>query len=110
MALRINTNVQSLGAQRWLSESNRLLDRSFARLASGKRIAVAADDAAGLAVSERMRADVRSMKVAQRNALDGISLTQVAEGALNELSDILIRTRELALQASNGTCPIPIAR
>ena len=76
---------------------------NFARLSSGLRIATAADDAAGLGISERMRADIRSYAVAGRNAQDGVSLAQTAEGALNETSNNLIRMRELAVQAANGT-------
>ncbi len=86
-----------------LAETGRLLGRSSARLASGLRIATAADDPSGLGVAERMRAQLRSFHVARRNAADGISLLQVAEGALGELADIVLRTRELGLQAANGT-------
>ncbi len=103
MGLRVNTNVASLNAQRNLSNATEQLNRSFDRLSSGLRITRAADDAAGLAISERFRADVRSLQQAQRNANDGISLLQIAEGALNESSGILIRMRELAIQAANGT-------
>ena len=103
MALRINTNVASLSAQRNLSANSGRLSRTYGRLASGLRIATAADDASGLAISERMRAQVRSLSVATRNIQDGISLTQVAEGALQEMTDILIRMKELAVQAQNGT-------
>jgi len=79
------------------------LEGSYSRLASGLRIAVAADDAAGLAISERMRSQIKSYGVAGRNALDGVSLAQTAEGALNEISNILNRMRELGMQAANGT-------
>ncbi|MEM7409211.1 MAG: flagellin [Myxococcota bacterium] len=103
MGLRINTNPASLNAQRNLSNSTNMLQRSLERLSSGLRITRASDDAAGLAISERLRADVRSLQQAQRNALDGISLLQVGEGALNETSGNLIRMRELAIQAANGT-------
>lgn len=103
MGLRINTNVASIGAQRNLHASTGKLQRSFARLASGLRIATAADDASGLAISERMRARALSLSMASRNILDGISLTQVAEGALAEMGSILIRMKELAVQAQNGT-------
>lgn len=103
MGLRINTNIASLTAQRNLNAvSNRLLG-NYARLASGLRIATAADDAAGLAISERMRAKIRSYGAAARNAQDGISLVQTAEGAMNEVSNQLGRLRELAIQSSNGT-------
>jgi len=95
--------MASLNAQRNLMESTDQLNRSMARLSSGLRITRAADDAAGLAISERFRADIRSLGQAQRNANDGISLLQVAEGALNESSGILIRMRELAVQSANGT-------
>lgn len=103
VTLRINTNVISLGAQRRLGETTRALERSYARLASGLRITVAADDAAGLAISERMGAELRSLKVARRNVLDGQSAMQIAEGALVELGDIVSRVRELAMRAASGT-------
>ena len=103
MGLRVNTNVSSLAAQRNLSRVTDRLVRNYSRLSSGLRIATAADDAAGLAVSERMRAQIKSLGVASRNAQDGISLVQTAEGALAEVSNILGRMRELAMQASNGT-------
>lgn len=103
MGLRVNTNVASLNAQRNLFNTSSQLGGNFSRLSSGLRIATAADDAAGLGISERMRADVRSYNVASRNAQDGISLVQTAEGALNEVSDILGRMRELSMQSANGT-------
>lgn len=103
MGLRINTNTASLNAQRNLTETTTQLQRSMERLSSGLRITRASDDAAGLAISERLRAEVSSLQQAQRNAMDGISMLQVAEGALNETSGILIRLRELAIQSSNGT-------
>ena len=103
MGLRINTNVSSLNAQRNLADSTTKLGRSLQRLSSGLRINRAADDAAGLAISEKFRAEIRSLGQAQRNANDGISLLQVAEGALNESSNNLIRMRELAIQSANGT-------
>jgi flagellin len=103
MGLRINTNIASLNAQRNLMQSTDSLQRSLERLSSGLRITRASDDAAGLAISERFRAEVRSLQQAQRNALDGVSMLQVAEGALNETSGILIRMRELAIQSANGT-------
>jgi flagellin len=86
-----------------LTQSTEALSRSLERLSSGLRITRASDDAAGLAISERLRSQVRSYQQAQRNALDGISLLQVAEGALNETSGILVRLRELAVQSANGT-------
>jgi flagellin len=92
-----------MNAQRNLFNSSNALGGNFARLSSGLRIATAADDAAGLGISERMRADIRSFAVASRNAQDGISLVQTAEGALNEVSDILGRMRELSMQSANGT-------
>ncbi len=103
MGLRVNTNVASLNAQRNLSVSTNKLNRSLERLSSGLRITRASDDAAGLAISERFRAEIRSLAQAERNANDGVSLLQVAEGALNETSGILIRLRELAVQSANGT-------
>ncbi len=103
MGLRVNTNVASLNAQRNLMNTTSRLQRSFERLSSGLRVNRAADDAAGLAISEGLRADIRSMQQAQRNSLDAISLVQVAEGALDETGRLLIRMRELAVQAANGT-------
>ncbi|MCP5067367.1 MAG: flagellin FliC [bacterium] len=103
MGLRVNTNIASLNAQRNLSNTTNNLQRSLERLSSGLRITRASDDAAGLAISERFRAEVRSLQQAQRNANDGISLLQTAEGALNESSGILTRLRELAIQSANGT-------
>ena len=103
MGLRVNTNVASMNAQRNLFNSSAQLGGNFARLSSGLRISSASDDAAGLGISERMRADIRSYSVASRNAQDGVSLVQTAEGALNEVSDILGRMRELSMQSSNGT-------
>jgi flagellin len=103
MGLRVNTNIASLTSQRNLSAVTSRLQGNFSRLSSGLRIATAADDAAGLGISERMRAQIRSFSQAGRNAQDGISLSQTAEGALNEVSNILGRMRELAVQAANGT-------
>lgn len=103
MGFRINTNIQSLQAQRNLSKSNEALGRSSTRLSSGSRINKAADDAAGLAVSETMRANIRSLGQAQRNANDGVSMVQVAEGGLLETTNMLVRLRELAIQASSDT-------
>ena len=103
MGLRINTNVASLTAQRNLSSVSSRLQGNYARLSSGLRIANAADDAAGLGISERMRSQIRSFAVAGRNAQDGISLAQTAEGSLQEVSNLLGRMRELAVQSSNGT-------
>ncbi len=103
MGLRVNTNVAALTSQRNLSAVTGRLQGNFARLSSGLRIATAADDAAGLGISERMRGQIRSFTVASRNAQDGVSLAQTAEGALQEVSNNLNRMRELAVQASNGT-------
>ncbi|NNL65548.1 MAG: flagellin FliC [Myxococcales bacterium] len=103
MGLRVNTNTASLNAQRNLANTTGRLSRSFERLSSGLRINRAADDAAGLAISEGFRAEIRSLQQAQRNSLDAISLVQIAEGALDESGGILIRMRELAIQAANGT-------
>lgn len=103
MGLRVNTNISSMTAQRNLGSVTNRLQGNYTRLASGLRIASAADDAAGLGISERMRSQIRSYGAAQRNAQDGISLVQTAEGALTEVNNIITRMRELAIQASNGT-------
>ncbi|MDG1499204.1 MAG: flagellin [Planctomycetota bacterium] len=103
MALVVNTNTFSMTAQKNLSVHSDKLAGSFAKLSSGLRIVSAADDAAGLGISERMRAEIRSLGMAQRNAQDGVSLVQTAEGALSEVSGNLIRMRELAVEAANGT-------
>ncbi len=103
MAQTINTNLVSLNAQRNLSTSQSALSTSMQRLSSGLRVNSAKDDAAGLAIAERMNTQVRGMNVAMRNANDGISLAQVAEGALGKVGDIFQRMRELAVQSANGT-------
>ncbi len=103
MGLRVNTNLFSINAQRNLTMVSERLGTNFARLSSGLRITTAADDAAGLGISERMRAKIRSLGAAGRNAQDGVSLAQTAEGALAEVSNNLVRMRELAIQAANGT-------
>ncbi|MCX8065556.1 MAG: flagellin [Candidatus Hydrogenedentes bacterium] len=103
MGLRINTNVPALNAARVLRRSTLDLNKSLEKLSSGLRINRASDDAAGLAIAESFRAQVRGTQVAQRNAQDGISLVQTAEGALSETTNILQRIRELSVQASNGT-------
>ncbi|GIL16628.1 MAG: flagellin [Oligoflexia bacterium] len=103
MGLRINTNTSSVNAQRVLWGTKMNLDKSMERLASGYRINRAGDDAAGLAISENLRAQIRGLKQASRNANDGISLVQVAEGSMNEMSSILIRLRELAVQSASDT-------
>ncbi len=103
MGFRINTNVSSIAAQRSLAVSGREAESNLAKLSSGSRITKAADDAAGLAISEKMKANIRSLKQADRNANDGISMVQTAEGGLNEVSSILTRMRELAMQTSSDT-------
>ena len=103
MTMSINTNLQSLNAQRNLSTSQSSLSTTMQRLSSGLRVNSAKDDAAGLAISDRMNAQVRGMNVAVRNANDGISLSQTAEGALGKITDNLQRMRELAVQSANGT-------
>lgn len=103
MALVISTNVASLNAQKNLTGTNRAMDQSLARLSSGFRINQAADDAAGLAISENLKGQIRGLGQASRNANDGISLVQVAEGGLNEVSSMLVRLRELGVQAASDT-------
>jgi flagellin len=103
MSLRVNTNVEAFNAHRNLEQTSMALSKSMEKLSSGLRINRAADDAAGLAISEGMRAQIRGTAQASRNAQDGISLVQTAEGALNEMHSILQRIRELAIQYSNGT-------
>lgn len=103
MGLRINTNVPALIAQRNLRNTRASLDTTLERLSSGSRINHAGDDAAGLAISENLRAQIRGLAMAERNSQDGISLVQVAEGAMSEVSNILIRLRELGVQASSDT-------
>lgn len=103
MGLRINTNVQSMMAQRSLSKVGKEQSNVFAQLSSGQRINKAADDAAGLAISEKLKAEVRGSQQAARNAGDGISVIQTAEGGLQEVSNILIRLRELSVQSASDT-------
>ena len=103
MGLVINTNVSSLAAQNNLTNSTNQLERSVERLSSGLRITRAADDAAGLGVSETLRAHIRSINQAGRNSNDGISLTQIADGAAQTIGNLLSRLRELASQSANGT-------
>ena len=103
MAIRIFNNIASTNAQRILGVNNTRLAQSIERISSGIRINRGADDAAGLAISEGLRSDIRALRQATRNANDGISLINVTEGALNEQSSILIRLRELASQAATGT-------
>lgn len=103
MGLRINTNVSSIAAQRALGVTKFNSDNNFRKLSSGERITRAADDAAGLAISEKLKAHIRGIRQARRNSDDGISLIQTAEGGLNEISNIIIRLRELAVQAASDT-------
>lgn len=103
MGLRISTNLASISAQRTLQTNTGAAAKAMTRLSSGDRITSAGDDAAGLSISERLRGQTRSLKQAQRNANDGISLVQVAEGSLSEISNNLIRMRELAVQSASDT-------
>ncbi len=103
MAISIRTNLPSMNAQRTLGKTQASLENSLSKLSSGLRVRSAADDAAGLAISEKMKAQIRSLQQARRNANDGISLIQTAEGALNECHSIMDRLRELAIQSANGT-------
>ena len=103
MGLRVNTNVASLNAQRNLYNTTTKFHKSMERLSSGMRINRSGDDAAGLAISESLKSDIRAMQQASRNAADGVSLVQVAEGALDEVNNILLRIRELAEQAATET-------
>lgn len=103
MGLRINTNISSIGAQRNLSKTTRDLNSNLRKLSSGERITRASDDAAGLAISEKLKAQIRSIRQAKRNAEDGVSLIQTAEGGMSELSNIVIRLRELSIQSASDT-------
>jgi flagellin len=103
MGLRIKTNIASLQVQKELRQADKSTSDSFQKLASGKRITKSADDAAGLAIATKMKAEVRGLKMAERNANDGISMIQVAEGGLEESSNILTRMRELSIQAASDT-------
>ena len=103
MGLRINQNVEAMNAYRHLSETNNTMSKSLEKLSSGFRINRAADDAAGLSISEKLRSQIGGFKVAMQNAQDGISMLQTAEGALNETTSLLQRMRDLAVQAANGT-------
>jgi flagellin len=103
MGLRINTNVSSLSAQRSLGINNRNLQDNLRKMSSGERITRAGDDAAGLAISENLKSQIRGMRQASRNANDAISLVQTAEGGLSEISNIVIRLRELSVQAASDT-------
>jgi flagellin len=103
MGMRVSTNVSAINAQRNLGSTQRVVNESMAKLSSGSRINKAADDAAGLAISEGLKAQIRSATQAQRNANDGVALIQTAEGGLNEIGNIVIRLRELGVQASSDT-------
>lgn len=103
MSISLRTNVSSLNAQRTLGKTQTALKENMSKLSSGFRVRSAADDAAGLAISEKMKAQIRSLHQAERNANDGISLIQTADGALNELHGIMDRMRELGVQSANGT-------
>ncbi|HRK06926.1 MAG TPA: flagellin [Pseudobdellovibrionaceae bacterium] len=103
MGFRISTNIASVNAQRNLGDSQSKVANSMAQLASGSRINKSADDAAGLAISENLKSQIRSTRQANRNAQDGVSLVQTAEGGLNEISSIVTRLRELGIQAASDT-------
>ncbi len=103
MGLRIATNTTALNAHRQMANTRMRLDASLEKLSSGSRINHAGDDAAGLAISENLRAQVRGIRQARRNAMDGVSLIQVSEGGLNEISNIIVRLRELSIQAASDT-------
>ncbi len=103
MGLRINTNVASISAQRALGMTKMNVDSNLRKLSSGERITRAADDAAGLAISEKLKSHIRGLRQAKRNSDDGVSLIQTAEGGLNEISNIIIRLRELSIQAASDT-------
>lgn len=103
MGMRVTTNISAINAQRNLIGSQRAIGKSMGQLSSGNRINIAADDAAGLAISERLKASIRSSAQAQRNANDGISMVQTAEGGLNEIGNIIVRLRELGIQAASDT-------
>ena len=103
MGMRVSTNIAAINAQRNLVGSQASIDNSLAKLASGSRINKAADDAAGLAISENLKAQIRSARQANRNANDGISMVQTAEGGLNEIGNIIVRMRELGIQAASDT-------
>ena len=101
--MRINNNIPALNTHRIFTGNTNAMQKSLERLSSGKRINRAADDAAGMAISQKMQAQVRGLRQASRNSLDGISLIQTAEGALNEIHAMLQRMRELSVQGANGT-------
>lgn len=103
MGMRVSTNIAAINAQRNLVGSQNNISESLAKLASGSRINKSADDAAGLAISENLKAQIRSARQANRNANDGISMVQTAEGGLNEIGNIIVRMRELGIQAASDT-------
>lgn len=103
MAITVNTNVSAMTAQRYLSSASKMLEQSLERLSSGNRINSAKDDAAGLQISNRLTTQMRGLDVAVRNANDGISIMQTAEGAMSETTQILQRMRDLSLQSTNGS-------
>lgn len=103
MGLRVTTNIASIAAQRSMSGSSREINKSFSQLSSGSRITKASDDAAGLSISETLKSTIRGYNQAQRNANDGISMVQVSEGGLAEISNVLTRMRELGVQAASDT-------
>lgn len=103
MGLRINTNLAAMASQRALQHSSEEQATSFQRLASGTRITKSADDAAGLSISEKLKSQIRSLSQAERNANDGVSFVQVAEGGMNEIGNMLVRLRELGIQAASDT-------
>jgi flagellin len=103
MGMRVSTNLSAINAQRNLVGSQRVMSKSMAQLASGSRINIAADDAAGLAISEKFKAGIRSARQANRNANDGISMVQTAEGGLNEIGNMITRLRELGIQSASDT-------
>lgn len=103
MGMRVSTNIAAINAQRNLSGAQRVMDKSMGQLASGSRINISADDAAGLAISEKLNAQIRSARQANRNANDGISMIQTAEGGLNEIGNMVTRLRELGIQSASDT-------
>ncbi len=103
MSMRVNTNTASINSMRSFYNNNKNIDSAFEKMSSGSRINKAADDAAGLAISENLKAQIRSAAQANRNANDGVSMVQTAEGGLNEMSNIIIRLRELGIQAASDT-------
>jgi len=103
MGMRVSTNIGAINAQRNLAGAQRVMNKSMGQLASGSRINIASDDAAGLAISERLKSQIRSARQANRNANDGISMIQTAEGGLNEIGNMITRLRELGIQSASDT-------